>query len=205
MSKPIVFLGNGGHASVLYDVVSKQGTDIVATVSEKTPQSDSLFSQFENYNDDGFRFEFKPNDVELVNGIGFMPFTDIRQRIYQKYKNLGYKFASVIDNSSTVSPSAKLGEGVQLLMGSIVQANAKLGDNSIVNTGVIVEHDCNIGNHCHLAPRSLLCGHVDIQDNVFIGAGSTIKNNLLIAESSVVGMGSKVLRNVAQSEVYFNN
>ena len=76
----------------------------------------------------------------------------LRTKIYQHFTQLGYSFKSVIHQTAIIAPSVTLGEGVQMMAGTIAQTNVKIADNTIINTGAQIDHDCMIREHIHITP-----------------------------------------------------
>lgn len=196
-------IGAGGHAKVLADIFSSQGKKIDAVIAPDRREEEFFFHDILFLNDEEFINSFSPEDTLLINGLGQLPRSKLRETIFKKYKYIGYDFLSIISNNAIISPFASLGEGVQILPGAIVQAGTSIGINSIINSGSIVEHDCRIGDHNHLSPRSTLCGSVVTGINVCIGAGATIIQNIYIGDGAIVGAGSVLTRNLPASYISF--
>ncbi|WP_434357280.1 acetyltransferase [Parasalinivibrio latis] len=189
MPKPLVIIGGGGHASILTDILRSQHREIVAVISPDDISVRTVFRGIPQLKRDEEILNFDRDSVNLVNGIGMLPNSGLRQKVNEYFLSLGYQFESVIADSAQVSPFAIVQTGAQVLHGAIIQAGANIGSHSIVNTGVIIEHDCRIGSYCHIAPRATLCGQVLVEPRVFVGAGAVIIQNLTIAEGCIVGAG----------------
>ncbi|MGR5070272.1 acetyltransferase [Vibrio alfacsensis] len=201
--KPLVIIGGGGHASVLVDILREQQRKILAVISPDDLDSRLVFDGYEHFRHDEDVFQFKPEDVLLVNGVGALPKSSLRHRLTQLYQSRGYHFETVIASSALVSKFAKIETGVQVFPNAIIQAGASIDCHTIVNTGVIVEHDCIIGQFNHLAPRATLCGQVRTALNVYIGAGATVIQNIQLADNVVVGAGAVVTKDVASDQVCY--
>ncbi len=96
-----------------------------------------------------------------------------------------------------VSPSAVLGEGVQVMPRAVVGPEAMLGRLCLINTGAIVEHECRLGEAVHLAPGAILCGGVVVEDAALLGAGCSVIPGRRIGAGAVVAAGAAVVRDVA--------
>lgn len=203
MNKPLVFLGGGGHALVLLDILRQQNREILAVSHARPNFAAHLPSSAQQLGKDVDVLEFGKNEVELVNGLGYLPRNPRRKELFLEFKEKGYQFASVIADSATVSQLANLGEGVQILQGSIVQAGSIIGDNSIINSRSVVEHECAIGSHNHIAPGAVLCGNVQTQEQVFVGSNSTVTQTLTIGADTVIGAGAIVSRNLPSGHIVY--
>lgn len=197
MSKKIVLLGGGGHASVLADVLISQGLKISFIVAKEINEFLGAINDIEVLKDDTEVLTIPPSEIELVNGLGSLPGSHSRQTVYSFFKEKGYFFKSVVHSTAVVSKFAELSEGVQVMANSTIQALAVVGENSIINTGAIVEHDCVIGAQNHVAPGVTLSGGVKTGENVHIGTGASVIQGLNIGSGTVVGAGTTVVKNVS--------
>lgn len=191
--KPVILIGNGGHAKVLYNILKLQNTHVLGCAVEDSIVGLPLPILG---NDALIQANYQPDEVVLVNGIGSTQNTTLRKKIYEQYKKKGYHFASVIHPSVILPIHCKLGEGVQLMAGVVIQPDVEIGENSIVNTRVSIDHDCKIGNHVHLAPGTTLSGNVQVSHGTHIGTGTTIIQGITIGSNSTIGAGSVVTKNI---------
>ncbi|MGR5064414.1 acetyltransferase [Photobacterium sp. DNB22_13_2] len=200
---PLVLIGGGGHASVLADILMSQGREISAVISPDDTSQRCVFDNIPILSQDQDITQFSPGAVRLVNGIGMLPFNNLRSKVSQWYRSMGYCFETVVAESAQVSKYATLGEGVQVFPGAIVQAGVDIGDHAIVNTGALVEHDCQIGAFNHLAPRATICGGVKTEATVFVGANATVTQGVTLSELSVVGAGAVLSRNLPARNICY--
>ena len=199
--KQIVLIGAGGHARVLIAALKRAGTVPRACVDADSAKWQRALDGVTVLGGDERLPELgAPEEIELVNAIGFIRTAAPRREIWQRFA-ARYRFAIVRDPSAIVDDTARLGAGAQLLAGSIVQAGAAIGENTIINTGAQVDHDCRIGAHSHIAPGAVLSGAVQVGDCVLIGAGAVIKQGVVIGSGAIVAMGAVVIRDVAEGAV----
>lgn len=118
---------------------------------------------------------------------------------------LGIGLPAVIHPGASVSTSARIGAGSQVLAGSVVAADAVLGDATIVNHGAVVDHECILGHGVHVAPGAVLCGCIRVEDGAMVGAGATVLPRLRIGRGAVVGAGAVVTRDVPDGAVEVGN
>lgn len=194
---PIVMIGGGGHAAVLMDILLKQGRKVLAVVSPDDISRRQVFSGIQCLSRDEQISNFSPVDVRLVNGIGMLPKSKLRQRLNDHFLAMGYQFETVIAPEAIVSKYSTVLEGAQVFSGAIIQAGALIGPHSIINTGAIVEHDCVVGRYNHVAPRALVCGQVTTHDSVFVGASATVAPGIELGQGSVLGAGATLLKSLA--------
>lgn len=189
-------IGNGGHASVLIEILQMQSRKIIGYTAPKQ-QNESGITYLGN---DEIIEQFDKKSIELILGLGTVQVSIQRKVIFEQYKQLGYTFGTVIHPQAIISPTATLGEGVQIMAGTIVQTHTKVADNTIVNTGTIIDHDCTISSHTHLAPGVIISGGVHIGENCHIGTAATIIQGITIGDKCLVGAGAVVISNIGNEK-----
>jgi sugar O-acyltransferase (sialic acid O-acetyltransferase NeuD family) len=110
---------------------------------------------------------------------------------------------TLIDPSATLSASARLGFGVCIMAGVIINAGARISDGVVINTGATVDHDCWVGGFAHICPGASLAGGVQVGIKSQVGIGSVIIQNITIGDSVVVGAGSVVVSNVPSGTLVY--
>lgn len=203
MNKPVIVLGAGGHASVLVDMLRSQGVVPLALVAPATGVSRAVLVDIPLWHDETQILTHRPDEVELINGIGSLPGSSLRAELFARYRALGYRFARVISEKAMVSDYAVLEDGVQIMAGAIIQAGARIGANSIINTGAIVDHDGHLGSDNHVAPGAVLSGGVVTGERVHIGTGAAVIQNIKIGSHTVVGAGATVVKDLANNQVLY--
>ncbi len=196
MSKPVLVIGAGGHAAVVIDILRRLDCTVLGVVSKEQPKAIPVFEGLTWYKSDDDVLSFAKDSIVLVNAIGSLPGHEIRFKVHQQFKQLGYHFMTVISPQAIVSDYALLSEGVQVMAGTIVNVNAVIGEGTILNTGSIIEHDCLIGKHNHIAPGAVLCGAVNTGDYVHIATGAKVIQGIQIGERALVGAGATVTKNL---------
>ncbi|MDA7735343.1 acetyltransferase [Gammaproteobacteria bacterium] len=203
MSKPVLVIGSGGHASVIIEILMQVNCKILGVVSKDKPNQDGVFKDLKWYKSDEDVLSFNKHEILLVNAIGFLPGNNLRANLHTKFRQLGYTFMTVIAPSAIVSNYVNLAQDVHLMPGCIINTNTSIAAGTILNSGSIVEHDCKIGLHNHIAPGAKLSGGVETGEGVFIGIGANVIQNIKICKGSVIAAGANVFKNIdAESIVY---
>ncbi|VAW70945.1 4-amino-6-deoxy-N-Acetyl-D-hexosaminyl-(Lipid carrier) acetyltrasferase, partial [hydrothermal vent metagenome] len=184
-NKPVIILGAGGHAKVLINMLNLVGRPIIGIV-DPFREVGFLLQDIKVLGDDNIISSYSSAEIELVNGIGALPDKNIRWLLADKHRKQGFKFATVIHPSAMVANDVSLGQGVQIMAGSIIQPSVSIGTDSIINTGTIVEHDCVIADKCHLGPGVVFSGAVKIGEETYIGTGTSVINGINIGYGVVV-------------------
>ncbi len=193
MNKPIIIIGNGGHASVLTEILLSNNQKIIGFTA---PVFENNFYNIPYLGNDEVILDYHPLDIELVLAIGMVNPSPLREKIYKRFCKENYHFKNVIHSSAIIAPSVKFGQGVQVMAGSIIQTNTEVADNSIINTGALIDHDCKVGPHIHIAPGTKISGNVRVNKGTFIGTGATIIQGIEIGENCLIGAGAVVVKNI---------
>lgn len=195
MNYQIVILGGGGHARVLMEALSRQGVTLLGVTDKSKP---SYLPEGVGWlGDDEVIAKLDQVSVRLVNGLGSVHDAVARRRLYERLREKGYRFASVIHPGATLSNQClQLGEGVQVMAGTVVNSHCDIRDNVLLNTGSIIEHDCRIGAHTHVASGATLCGGCEVEEGAHIGAGSTIIQGIRIGAGAIIAAGTVVIKDV---------
>lgn len=197
---PVIIIGGGGHARVIADVLRLQGVRILG-FTEIDDSRKSLTSTVPYLGDDAIIGQHHIEEVLLANGLGSINDTTARRKIYGTFSEQGYQFAVCIHPSAVIATDARIGEGSQIMAGSVVQPGCDIGRNVIINTRASLDHDCVIGDHVHVAPGVTLSGAVRVAAGAHIGTGATVIQGVTIGEYSMIGAGSVVLKDVADASV----
>lgn len=197
MKTAVLILGSSGHAKVLIDCLHANAEvnilgilDIDSERHGKTVLGELILGSDDLLN------QYPPYEVYLVNGIGSIGSNTYRAEIFNKFKQIGYNFLSVIHPSAIISTDIVLGEGVQIMAGSITQPGCKIGNNVIINTNASIDHDCQIEDHVHIAPGVVCSGGVTIGDGAHIGTGAVIIQGLSIGSKSLIAAGAVVVNDI---------
>ena len=196
-------LGNGGHASVCRDVAKRAGFVEAGYVlgrksNQSGPDSDSCF-----LGTDEWLLQKKSEKPFLINGIGVEPHSNVRSHVFNRYSSLNFKFLTIIHPSAQLAENVILGEGVQIMAGTVIQPNCLIKSNSIINTRASIDHDCTIEEDVHIAPGAVLCGNVVVRKGAFVGALSCIIPGINIGVNATIGAGTTVLADVGKGLTFY--
>lgn len=194
--RPILVLGAGGHSKVLINALLEQDLDILGIIDSDTSKIGMEILGIKVIGNDSDIKNYCQDDILLVNGIGSVDSMALRKKIYLSFKRQGYAFAKVIHPRAIIGRTVELGEGVQIMAGSILQPGCSIGENTIINTSVSIDHDSKIGSHVHIAPGSVLSGNVIVGNCTHIGIGCTIIQGKHIGHETLLGAGSLVLKDI---------
>lgn len=196
MNKPVIMIGNGGHAKVLTEILLEEQVKVIGFTAMERQKN---FFDLPYLGDDLKILDYPIGEVELVLGLGSVNQSNIRKNIFQHFKSKGYTFKEIIHSTAIIAPSVRLGEGVQIMAGAILQTNTVIADNTIINTGTKIDHDSQIAAHVHIAPGCTLSGNTIIGESTHIGTGVTLIQGIEIGKNCLIGAGAVVLKSISDS------
>ncbi len=186
--RDIVLVGFGGHAKSVADTIERIGQyNIVGYTDVK---EDTACSRYKYLGTDDILQDLYESGIKYAAVcVGYMGKGNIRDKLYDAIKSIGYELPVLIDPSAVVSETSIIGEGTFIGKGAIVNAEARLGKMCIINTGAIVEHEDVIGDYVHVAIGARLCGQVKLEDHVFIGAGAVVVQGVSVEKERMIRAG----------------
>jgi UDP-perosamine 4-acetyltransferase len=197
MKEPVLLFGCGGHAKSVMDCIMEEGKYTVVAVIGNSDNIGTRFCEMEVRHTDEDIAVFLTHGVRLAFcAVGHTYSLNIRKRIVENAIGLGFNFINVIAPSAIISANAKLGSGIFIGKGCVVNADTLIEDMAILNSMCIVEHDCIVGEFAHIAPGAVLCGSSRVGAGAFIGANSTVLQTVCVGQRSLIGAGSIVTRNM---------
>lgn len=195
---PLIMLGAGGHAKVLYALAIAAKRKVVGVCDPRLARDDQkMWQGLPVLGGDDILENVDPCQIGLINGIGQLVGNLMRERIHKKMQQAGFCFPVLIHPTAWIAPSVDLADGVQIMAGAVIQPDCTIGQNTIINTCASVDHDCIIGANVHVAPGAILCGGVQVGAGAFIGAGAVVIQELEVGAEAVVGAGTTLTRSLA--------
>lgn len=198
--KKIILIGGGGHCKSVIDAAESSGFSVKGILDIPELVGKFVLGKPILGTDDDI-----PQYIDeylFVITVGFIKNPNFRVKLYNKTKNLGGKFATIIASSAYVSKYATIGEGSVILHQAVVNTDAIIHENCIINTSANIEHEVKIGAHSHISTGTMINGGCDIGKCVFIGSQSAVVQGITVADETIVGAKSFVNKDIFQSGLY---
>lgn len=193
MKPKLVVLGGGGHAKVAIETLRDEGRYDVVGFLDGDTASDDVLGLPRLGNDDMLAALLERGVTHALPAVGN---NAVRVRLGGQAAKAGLQNATVISPFAYVSKTARLGAGVLVVAGAVINAETVVGDFVIINTRASVDHDSHIGAGVHIAPGSSLAGGVRIGEGTLVGIGSTVLPQVAIGANAIVGGGSCVVSDI---------
>lgn len=124
-----------------------------------------------------------------------------RMRLAEQSLAMGMEVISVIHPRTQIAPSARLGKGVFVKAGAIIETNTIVEDYCIIDNGAIIAHDNHVMRACHIAPGAALGSGITIGERVIVGIGAAIATGVTVGRGSIISVGSAVTMDVPDFSV----
>lgn len=196
MSTRIVVLGGGGHGRVVIDALFAAGNDVAGVVDPDPAVAARLPRGVPYLGGDDVLASADRAAVVLAMGVGAVDVPRRRRSIFERYRDMGFRFVAVIHPAAVRAAGAELGEGAQVLAGAVLQPGCRLGANALINTRALVEHDAVVEDHACISPGALLAGGVHIGTTAFVGIGAVILQDVRIGAEAMVAAGAVAIADV---------
>lgn len=181
MKEKIVLIGGGGHCHSVIDVIELENRyEIIGIIDTKENIGKKVLGYEIIGCDDDLETIFLSCKNALIT-VGQIKTSDLRIKLFEKLKNIGFNFPVIISPIAYVSKHAIIDEGTVIMHHALVNANVKIGKNCIINSKALIEHDCIIGDNCHISTSSVINGGVTVKANTFFGSNATSKQAIEIA------------------------
>jgi len=195
----LLILGTGDHALEMVEIVDRINRvaptwNLLGLITADR----TLVGQELN----GSRVIGQPDDLAHYPNAGLVP-------SWADMKSMGDlpldHFISLVDPSTFISRTARVGRGCVFYPHCFVGLNAVVEDLVFCMTGSVINHDNRIGTFTALTTGVQLAGYVTIEPECYLGQSSTIRQYLKIGRHSLIGMGSVVVKDVPPESVMAGN
>lgn len=199
MKRGLVLIGGGGHCKSVVDAIPlsvKEKYDEIVLTDPALPV-DSLIAKIRVAgSDEALENLFKNGFRDAFITIGSIKDTKIRRQVRRKLQMIGFNLINIIDDRAVVSHSARLGKGIFIGKGAVVNVDSVIEDCAIINTNATVEHGCHVGAFTHVSVGAIMCGNVHAGADVFIGPGAVVAQGITVGDGGIIGAGAVVLVDV---------
>ena len=195
MRPQVVVLGASGHAKVVIEILEEtREWNIIGCTTTRELSGEVL-----NYpvlgSDDLLPALYGSGVRHALVGIGD---NRLRRQVSRRAHEMGFALINAVSPRAVVSPRARLGCGVVVMAGAVLNVDSIFGDGAIVNTRASVDHDCRVGPYAHIGPGVSLAGGVEVGEGAFLGIGSCVIPGVKIGPWAIVGAGAAVIKDVPE-------
>ena len=189
--KNIVLIGGGGFSSEAAEIAIQNGFNVLGYIdNSKTASSlnylGTEYDYFKIHNSEDYIFPA----FAAVNRKGLVQ----RSLNLEKYKN--FKIPSLVSKFAYVSDSVKIGKGVLVSHGVIINPESDIQDFSIINCRSTIGHNVTISKFSIISGHVFIGGSSVIGSQTLIGPGANIMHATRVGDNVVVSIGACVARKI---------
>lgn len=202
-SKKLIVYGTGETAEIIADYFKHDSDyEVVAyTVDKEFRTSDSLNNlpivDFEEVIE-----VYPPSEYEMFAAASFGKLNTLRQKMYEKGKAKGYKFASYVNSSAFIWHNVMIGENTFIFEENVLQYKVKIGNNVILWSGNHIGHQTEIEDHCFISSHVVISGFCRIGRNSFLGVNSSFNDEIIFGKYGMTGNGTILVKNTEEGSIY---
>ncbi|MDR5752108.1 MULTISPECIES: acetyltransferase [unclassified Caballeronia] len=205
MTRKLFIYGAGGFGKEVMDVARRQNAvtgrwSEIAFVDDIWETPTRHGAPVLRFDDESLRAQF--DSAEFVIAVGEPAG---REALANKLRDAGAHSGIVVDLSTIVADSARLGEGVVITPFCSISSDARLGAHTSINTTSIVGHDVEIGDYSVVSSMVNLGGSCVVGQASYIGMGALVKEGVRIGSNSIIGMGSVVYGDIPDNVIALGN
>lgn len=188
----LVILGASGHAQCVAECAVAAGFDVLGFTDPALLVGTALrFGPVLGSESTLTHLQEQHPGLQVVVGVGD---NHLRMRITQKVSELFPKleWATVLHPSSVLAPDVTPPVGLVMMPGATVRTGGRLGQGLLLNTGCIVDHDAQLDDFASVGPGATLGGTVQLGELSAVSIGATVLHQCKIGAHTVVGGGALV-------------
>lgn len=113
-------------------------------------------------------------------------------------------FANIIMPTAQIAPDVKLGEGVFVGGGTIIDKGCEIGNNVFIHGLSIIGHENNVGSHTYFSGRFNSAGFATIGKRCFFGICTCVSDHITICDDVWIGLACVVAKNIKEPGKYMS-
>ncbi|MBK03904.1 MAG: hypothetical protein CL932_10845 [Deltaproteobacteria bacterium] len=197
MKKTLYIFGAGGFGKEVLDIVRAGYQDTykhVAFLDDGVENGTTIVNTKVEGGMDTAR-ALSPETCEFVIALGSPA---LRKRLTHMIADMGHSFATLIDPTAIIQPSATIGEGTIVLPRVVVSSAAHIGQHCLLNIGAIVGHDVKMDDFVVVSPAAVLLGNTYFAEGVEVGSSATLYPGIKVGAWAKIAMCSAVYKDVPE-------
>jgi len=144
---------------------------------------------------------YPPDRFDVLIAIGSAQMGELRQSLFSRVKNLGYKILSYVHHTAFIAGNSTIGEGCIILPYVYIGPNCSIGTGVLLWDHVECGHDNRIGDYSTFSGNAVLGGNAVVGNHCYVGLAATIFNSAVVEDYALIGACAHVRRKVSKSRV----
>jgi sugar O-acyltransferase (sialic acid O-acetyltransferase NeuD family) len=203
---PLVILGAGGFAGVVWEILSQRPdlkiigcTDKALGLSERSLGEEASLPIL---GDDDVLPKLLEDHPGLHAILALGPeLIDVRARLVRMLALEHIPAITAIHPRASVAKQAKLGDGSVVCAGAVLSPFTHAGEHCVINLGASVDHDAMLGSNVIVGQGAQIASYVELADDVVIEMGASVRSRVRVGVGARVAGGAFVNTNVPERAV----
>jgi sugar O-acyltransferase (sialic acid O-acetyltransferase NeuD family) len=196
-TKKLVIVGAGVFGQIVCDYFTIDSEyEVIAFAVEKEFRNVDEVSGIPVIDFEELPQIYTTDEVECFVAITYTKLNQVRKRLYEKCKEMGYRCASYISSDAFVWHNVEIGENVFVFENNTIQYEVKIGNNTILWSGNHIGHHAVIGENCWLSSQVVISGFCKIGSGTFIGVNATLGGYVELGEDTIFGAGALTVKSL---------
>lgn len=197
MKKKIAIIGGGGLSREIVECINLEKYKIIGFIDDKKLKNCNYLGSIKNYR------SWKKKVDYLVFAFGAIDRSSLekRSKFIMNIRKLKIPFLNVISPKAIISPSIKLGVGIYIAPGVIINSKSDIGDFAIINNNSTIGHNVKIGTNTVIAGNVFIGGATTIGKQTLIGPGVNIIQDIVVGGRCIISIGSNIIKNVSSGKL----
>ena len=203
MREKLIIVGDGGHAKVIIDIILKMDKYKILGVTSKQKKEGMFFGVPILGSDDILKRYYDEGCKNIVIGLGGFKDNLLRTKIFNEYYEKGFNIVNIIDPSSIISPTVKLGMGVVIFPGVILNTEVRINNNVIIATGSSIDHESIIEENSLISAGVTIGANTILRSGVLCALGSKVVSAIEIGKNTLIAAGAVVVNDLPNNSRVF--
>lgn len=195
--KNIILVGGAGHAKVVMDIIEQEGKYNIVGIFDRPEKIGTEVYGYPVLDEEKNLPQYL-QQLNIQGGIIAIGDNFIRKKVSKTINSLipDFTFVNAIHPSAQVGKNVKLGMGIVMVAGSVVNADSIVGDHCILNTNSSLGHEGVMKNFSSLSSNATIGGGGEIGECSVVALSATVLHNKKVGDHTVIGSGSLVNKDI---------
>lgn len=174
-NRKLIIIGDSSFAEIAYEYFTYDSDyEVVAFSVEKAflKQEKLMELPIVPYEDIAKIYPAHSHSVYVA--IPYSELNQLRTRLVNNAKSLGYSLASYISSQAFVWRNVNIGEHCFIFEHNTIQPFVEIGDNVVLWSGNHIGHHSIIEKNCFISSHVVISGHCLIKQNSFLGVRKSV-------------------------------
>ncbi len=203
---PVVILGAGGYAGVVYEILTLLPEMLVIGCTDKAlglserGLAEGISLRILGDDDVLPQLAEEHSGLKAVLGLG-PDLMDVRARLIRTLDLQNIPPMTAIHPHAMVSELAKLGDGMVIGAGAIVGAGSEIGRHCVLAAGSSLAHNARLGTNVYVGQGARVSSYVELHDNVVVEMGASVNSRVVVGQGARITGGAFVNTDVPDHAV----